>query len=263
MKHILGREGLGMLAALAQARLLVAFDFDGTLAPIVADRDAAVMRPRTLGLVATVGSLYPCAVISGRDRADVAGRVEGTGLRRIVGNHGLEPSERMGEFRATAEIVCRYLATVLDDRCGLDLERKHYSLAIHYRRAPDTTLALRSIRTALGGLPVPMRVIPGKLVVNLVDANAPHKGDALRQLKLLENCDSALFIGDDDTDEDAFRLGRTGEAVGVRVGNSRTSAAGFYLRDQNEVDELLESLAGLRGAGHEAVLPMGTTPARR
>jgi trehalose 6-phosphate phosphatase len=65
VKHILSRDHEGMLARLAGARALLAFDFDGTLAPIVADRHRAVMRQRTRSLLATAAKLYPCAVISG------------------------------------------------------------------------------------------------------------------------------------------------------------------------------------------------------
>ncbi|HKU43339.1 MAG TPA: trehalose-phosphatase, partial [Polyangiales bacterium] len=71
MKHVLSRENREVLAQLARTRVLLAFDYDGTLAPIVAQRDRAHMRARTRRLLARVCALYPCAVISGRSRLDV------------------------------------------------------------------------------------------------------------------------------------------------------------------------------------------------
>src|SRR6185295_11415249 len=92
MRHILARLHRPLLEQFAWSQVLVAFDFDGTLAPIVADPTAAAMAPSTRRLFREVAALYPCAVISGRSRADLAGRLRGVPLREIVGNHGLEPA---------------------------------------------------------------------------------------------------------------------------------------------------------------------------
>ena len=87
-----------------------------------------------------------------------------------------------------------------------------------------------------------MRIIPGKMVINLVPAGLPHKGDALRRLMRLSHRRIALYVGDDHTDEDVFRLAADAGVVGVRVGRTRHSAASWFLRDQQEVDELLSRL---------------------
>ncbi|MFN2377480.1 MAG: trehalose-phosphatase, partial [Candidatus Binatia bacterium] len=114
MIPILGDEGRGRLADLARSKVLLAFDFDGTLAPIVADRDAAFLRPTTRELLARVCTLYPCAVITGRGREDVSARLLGMGMKHLVGNHGLEPSPGMEDFEdAIAEAhgeLARHLA---------------------------------------------------------------------------------------------------------------------------------------------------------
>ena len=101
MKSILGAEPRRLLSAFAQSRCLLAFDFDGTLAPIVSDPDRAKMRSSTNDLLLELSRLYPCVVISGRSVADVRQRVVGLGLKGIVGNHGIEPSQgtRGGERR--------------------------------------------------------------------------------------------------------------------------------------------------------------------
>ena len=77
MKSLLAPQNRSVLRRLVRGRVLLAFDFDGTLAPIVADPPAARLRPRTRRLLAEVARKYPCVVISGRSRADVARRLTG------------------------------------------------------------------------------------------------------------------------------------------------------------------------------------------
>jgi trehalose 6-phosphate phosphatase len=97
-----------------------------------------------------------------------------------------------------------------------------------------------------------MRVVAGKLVVNVVPERAPHKGDALLALREKER-PTAIYVGDDVTDEDVFVLDEPGALVSARIGRSVRSAAPYYLRDQREMDTLLEVLARARPR------PLGTT----
>lgn len=246
MKHLFFPEGDAALASALASHPLLAFDFDGTLAPIVADRDAAVFRPATRELLARVCTLYPCAVITGRGREDVSARLLGTGLKHLVGNHGMEPSRGMESFEGAMAEAHDELAGRLADHPGLDVEKKRFSLAIHYRRAPDREAARRRIHAAVADLAVPVKTVAGILVVNIVPEGAPHKGDALLELLAVEGAERALYVGDDVTDEDVFRLDPVCGVVGVRVGESSASAAKYFLEDQQEIDALLETLAGLR-----------------
>ena len=75
---------------------------------------------------------------------------------------------------------------------------------------------------------------------------APSKGDALIALRDRTEADVAMYVGDDVTDEDVFRLDQPGRLFTVRIGRSRTSAARYYLRQQQEIDSLLEHLVALR-----------------
>ena len=246
MKSILGRTSVGVLSQLGWSRVLLAFDFDGTLAPIVADRDAARMRSRTRSLLRTLCRSYPCAVISGRSHEDVSARLEGAAVKYVVGNHGLEPGAGLAGFEREILRAKSLLSTALGDRQGVDIEDKRYSLAIHFRKARHKALTREAIERAVAALPAPMRLIPGKLVVNVIPAKAPNKGDALLQLRATEQADTAFYIGDDATDEDVFELDQPGRLVTVRVGASRSSAAAYFVRSQLEVDALLEQLVNAR-----------------
>lgn len=207
------------------------------------------MTARTREALGRVCALYPSAVISGRSRDDVSRRVAGCGVRHVVGNHGLEPSPEQDDFAGVVRDAGRRLAIALAGRPGVELEDKRYTLALHYRWSPDRDAACRAIGAAVAALPFPVRAVPGELVVNVVPGGAPHKGDALRRLIRHEGCDAALYVGDDFTDEDAFRLATTGEAMTVRVGRSTSSAASHFLCDRDEVDLLLERMAALRQGG--------------
>ena len=250
MKRLLSAENEAILTRFARSRALVAFDFDGTLASIVADRDQAALRPDTERLLSRLCAHYPCAVISGRSRADLGARLGAAAVKYTVGNHGLEPGRDLALFAAVVARVRRRLERALACHAGLDIEDKRYSLAVHYRRSPSKRAARAAIHGAISALPEALRVVPGKLVLNVIPGSAPNKGDAVLDLREREGAQTALYVGDDVTDEDVFKLDHRGRLISARIRPSRTSAARYFLRDQAEIDALLARLVELRsGAG--------------
>jgi trehalose 6-phosphate phosphatase len=246
MKRILAPGNVDVLAQYAWSNVLLAFDFDGTLSPIVADRDAARMRDATGELFDRVCRLYPCAIISGRSREDVVQRVNGAPLRYVVGNHGLEPGPHMASFEAQIAETRPLLEQALSSLGGVDVEDKRFSIAVHYRRSRRKRDARRAIHDAVSALPRRMRTIPGKLVVNVLPEQAPHKGDALIHLRETCGADTAVYVGDDATDEDVFALDQPGRLLSIRVGMSRSSSATYCVAGQRDIDTLLRRLVRLR-----------------
>lgn len=246
MKDLLAKENLSVLEQLAFARALLAFDFDGTLAPIVKDRELAKMRPRTSELLTTLCAHYPCAVISGRSTADLAPRLGGAPVQYLVGNHGLEPGGDLAKFEEEVSATRPLLEAALASEPGVELEDKRYSLALHYRRSRRKQAAVAAIERAVAALPTHMRTIAGKMVVNVVPASAANKGDALLDLRARAGADIALYMGDDVTDEDVFKIDQPGRLLSVRIGEAPWSAAAYYLRDQRQMDRLLAMLIALR-----------------
>jgi trehalose 6-phosphate phosphatase len=245
MQYLLSRAGRAIVMRLAQERTLCAFDFDGTLSPIVEHPAEAAMRAQTRTLLDGLAALYPCVILSGRSRADLLGRLDGVKVAGVIGNHGAETEatalrqpRRVEQWKATLE---RELGAVP----GVWVEDKILSLAVHYRQAAQKTEARRRILAAVRDLEH-VRVVAGKQVVNLVVARAPDKGTALATERDRLGCDWVLYVGDDETDEHAFAL--EGNVVPVRIGRSRRSHARYWLRTQSEIDKLLELLMGLRGA---------------
>jgi trehalose 6-phosphate phosphatase len=245
MKDILARAQHEVLEQIAWSNVLLGFDLDGTLAPIVADPERAAMRVATRRRLSELVGLYPCVVISGRGVADAAQRLAGVGVRTVIGNHGLEPWRATEEMRRTVEHWRALFEEGLRGHPGITIEDKIYSIALHHRRSRNKRAARAAIEAVLAHIGE-ARVIGGKQVVNVLPLGAPHKGVALERERDFAGCDTAFYIGDDETDEDVFELDRPGRLYTVRVGRSRDSEASYFLKSQHDVDRLLERLIALR-----------------
>ncbi|MFQ5459253.1 MAG: trehalose-phosphatase [Anaerolineae bacterium] len=234
--------------------LLVATDFDGTLAPIVDDPDEATVTPRCLRALAALARRYHTrvAVISGRGLADLEARLgPGESGMLLVGSHGSEFEPELAG-RLTPEQL-RLRATIREavdaaaqDLEGVHSEHKDASSSLHYRRANrrDAARALHRLRYRLPSLSPPApQVRRGKKVVELA-AIVTDKGEALRRLRRDVGATAVMYIGDDRTDEDVFRSAEACD-VTVKVGPGPTSAA-FRVDGPNEVADLLARLADAR-----------------
>jgi trehalose 6-phosphate phosphatase len=228
------------------------FDFDGTLAPIVSDPEIARMRTTTRRLLREVSSLYRCAVVSGRALGDLLPRVEKIPLWAVLGNHGSESEARPDGKGRTHRVVRtwrRELERRLTGLPGVWIEDKGYTLTIHYRDAPRPSRAARFVVLAGRALPG-ARLIDSHFGLNVLPATAPHKGTAVAGLRRRARCEVALYVGDDGSDELVFAGRADPSLLTVRIGRSRGSDASFYLRDQAEIDRLLETLSAQRDRGH-------------
>jgi trehalose 6-phosphate phosphatase len=241
---LLGAPGLAELREVAGSHALLAFDFDGTLAPIVRNSEDAAMRPRTRRLLAQIALRFPCAIISGRRLSDLRARFDGIPIRWFIGNHGAEgvvPFPGARNLRRTVIGWRDSLQAEVDRWAGCWIEDKGFSLSVHYRNSANrrgARLALSRFAATLAGA----RIVPGKCVVNVVVDGAPNKGAALAHLVGLLEPDRVLFAGDDDTDEDAFEMALGVPATTIRVGGTGPSRARFRLEGQDAIDRLLQIL---------------------
>jgi trehalose 6-phosphate phosphatase len=245
MRSILSPAGRAVLDAYAASNILLGFDFDGTLAPIVADRHHARIPVPTRRLLRKLSGRYPWIVVSGRSRDDVTRRLAGTGVTLVYGNHGLESAHASAAAPSQVLRWRRALAPRLADLAGVVLENKARSLAVHYRQSRDRTAARAAIIEAAGRLPG-ARLVGGKQVVNILPDRGGHKGTAILQARSWAGCDTALYVGDDDTDEDVFTLDQPGRLLSIRVGHHRESGAAYYLRRRADIDALLRALITVR-----------------
>jgi trehalose 6-phosphate phosphatase len=233
--------------------LLVATDYDGTLAGIVDDpSQARPVRESIVALraLATLGSTH-AAVISGRSLADLAALSALDGQVMLVGSHGSEFDQDFVRSLTKQQVELRQ--QVLDEMHRLaardpkfKVETKPASIAFHYRNVDDG-VARTAVDELLAGAATwaDVRVKTGKKVLELAVVHT-SKGDAIDALRHRVGAGAVVYFGDDVTDEDAFaRL--QGPDVAVKVGSGET-AASHRIADPTEVARRLARLACLREA---------------
>ncbi len=245
MTLLLSPAGLQALDDVIAHRPLLAFDFDGTLAPIVPHPDAAAVPPLLAAQLQALAAHLPVAIVTGRAVADVLPRL-GFEPHYVVGNHGAEePGVALASDAAAALDTLRQQIAgqvqALDD-AGVLIEDKHHSFTLHHRLATDQARALASIEQVLVGLDPALRRFGGKFVVNVVAARSRDKGDAVVSLVERTKAGAALFIGDDVNDESVFERAPP-HWVTVRIGrDDPTSRARFFLDEHAEVTQILARL---------------------
>lgn len=251
MRELGARSSPGVLRGLARAETLVVLDFDGTLTRIASDRRAARLSEGTRRVLEALAVRYPVAILTGRSIGDVRLRLGGVRVRWIVGSHGAEwPGEPAP--RAWRRLVASWRRTLARRLAGdpeIDVEDKGLSLSLHWRNATRPRSAGAKARRVAAGLPG-AALVPGKRVLNLSPEAAGDKGTALRRLLAESGAERVIFVGDDVTDELAFRARLRG-GVMVRVGRSASSAARWFVPRRADVDRLLGALVRLREVGAE------------
>lgn len=260
-------ECMADLSAWRKNRPLALFlDFDGTLADIVDEPDKAEIFPGGRSVLESL--TCPVAVISGRNLKDLQSRVDVEGIY-YAGNHGFDIAggnrrRTLPEAEAVLDDVDRAEQTLREQvaqLAGVILERKRYSLAVHYRKVKSESV-LEKVKKAVGDVEreTGLRKRSGKKVLELEPDVDWNKGRALRWLMDIlppggEGQYFVVYAGDDTTDEDAFAALRD-DGPGIYVGESPArSLADYHLRNPEEVLRFLQALAdvesGDRGRASE------------
>lgn len=247
MDYLLTEKGKQELGNLVRGKSLYAFDFDGTLAKIVREHHAARLSRPIRFWLEKLAQGAPTAIISGRSVEDLQARV-GTVVPHLIGNHGSEGPHTREEDRQQVRATCRaWLESIIarfDDeltQCGVFIENKSYSLSFHYRTVEHREDARALIARVIGALSPPPRIVLGKSVVNVMPPTASHKGTALLEYMRRLDCSLALYVGDDETDEDVFAL-QDHRILTVRVGKKNGSSARYFLKRQAEITAVLRFL---------------------
>jgi len=233
-------------------------DYDGTLTPIVSRPEDAVLSEEMKNVLKETADRIKVGVISGRDMDDLKGLV---GLNNIIyaGSHGFRISGPGGlykEHEKSEEILPKlgelgrelhkYFKKIDE---GIQVERKRYAIAVHYRNAKDDNIPfiIQKIDRIISKNPG-FKKGEGKKIVEVKPDINWHKGKAL--LWILEklcmtdiNEFVPVYIGDDITDEDAFRTIED-FGIGILVGShGQPTAAKYKLEDVDQVKTILEVLA--------------------
>ncbi|WP_440708628.1 trehalose-phosphatase [Herbiconiux sp. YIM B11900] len=238
----------------ATSHLLVALDFDGTLAPEVDDPEAARALPEAHDAMLRLLALpdTSLALVSGRAMASLEHVSELPAEALLVGSHGVE--ERFdGEVRLALDpheqrVLARLrevLESVASGAKGAWVEVKPAGFALHTRRsAPDAAQdAQARARTDAAAISDALTVRAGKNVLEF-SVRGTTKGEGVQRLRERTGATAVLFAGDDVTDEDGFRALRPGD-IGLRSGSGDTVAE-FRVDGPLEVAAVLDALASRR-----------------
>lgn len=225
--------------------LALLLDFDGTLVRIQRRPMQVRVSGRTKHLLARL-SRHPnlfVAIVSGRRRHDIQARI-GIETLHYVGLHGAEAEGTNTRLSKNSEkslaLAKRKARKQIASMRGMRIEDKSLSFAVHYRGA--TARVARVAKSRLLEMVAPLRhslkVFEGAMVWEVLPKEISGKGVAARVLlRELPKGTSAIYVGDDGTDELAFRTLR--DQITIRVGQAEKSDAKYYLRNTSEVIRFL------------------------
>jgi trehalose-phosphatase len=237
-------------------RWLVVLDFDGTLSPIVEHPDDAGPADGAVEAIRALAAVAAVAIVSGRPAADLRTRLGDLPVT-LAGGHGAEvvtadgtPTALVDDptgVRATLDTAQQAISDLVADQDGWLVERKDASLAVHHRRVAagdrDRLLpeVVRCLEGYLGAQPG-FDLLAGKAVLELRPAGV-DKGRAVAWIADRASGSVPLVVGDDVTDEDAFREAERRGGVGVLVAeHPRATVARWRLRDPDAVVTFLREL---------------------
>jgi trehalose-phosphatase len=250
----------------AASYLLLLSDYDGTLTPIVSRPDEAKLSPGARKKLHALAAKPGCGVgiISGRSLSEVRALV---GVEEIyyAGNHGLEIEGPHFQFihpvakaaRSEIQALGRQLSSTLADIQGVIVEDKGLSLSVHYRlvKQEQEDLVAELVRqvTSPWLIERKVRVTAGKKVWEVRPPIDWHKGEAVEtvrsQISLQLNLGQLLtiYLGDDATDEDAFRIIHRPQGWSIFVGQENAAShADYFLSSTTEVMTFLSRLLRLK-----------------
>lgn len=261
-----------LLHRLAAAERIFCFvDYDGTLAPLAARPEAAVPPAGTAALLRELAATPGLAValVTGRTIADLRRYLDVPGIY-YVGVHGLELglpngtvelSKSAAVMRTLIPAIKREVEQVLVSRPGVVLEDKGVALACHYRLASraDAEIARDAVTSIVRRYcrrGARIALLDGHEVIEIRCAWA-NKGKAVCRLLATHGPPAlAVYLGDDRTDEDAFRL-LPPDAITIRVGPARgPTAARYRAADPAAVRQFLRAIVACRRGWRHAAAEM-------
>ncbi len=235
----------------SRSDIFLFLDFDGTVTPIVDSPDKAVLSDHMRSLITHLMKKIPVAIVSGRSLDDLMERVNIKGMI-YAGNHGAEiwggqkivKGQKHGSQKGMRKIVSE-LRQTLSPVKGVIVDDKEITVSVHYRMVSQRKLGklfdlFWSVADKYKDI---TDVTTGKKVLEIRPHGIWNKGDAVKWIcKNFGKKRMPVYIGDDTTDEDAFKAIK-GKGIGICVGLNRQ--ADYFLESQDEVERLLLLMGNL------------------
>ncbi|XP_010539763.1 PREDICTED: probable trehalose-phosphate phosphatase F [Tarenaya hassleriana] len=278
LKYPSAISSFGHIAAQARNKKIAVFlDYDGTLSPIVDDPDRAIMSDSMRAAVKDLAKYFPTAIISGRSRDKVFKLVGLTELY-YAGSHGMDimtpgngsvspddpncikSTDQQGKevnlfqpAREFIQVIHEVFSSLVEKTKGIKgakVENHKFCASVHYRNVEekDWSTIAQLVHDLLKQYPR-LRLTHGRKVLEVrpvIDWNKGKAVEFLLESLGLSNNDEVLpiYIGDDKTDEDAFKVLREGRCgFGILVSTAPKESNAFYsVRDPSEVKKFLKTL---------------------
>lgn len=244
--------------------ILLFLDYDGTLTPIVESPERAVISCQTKELLKRLSRNTKCklAIISGRALKDIKKLV---GLKNIIysGNHGLEIEGPKIKFKSSVSFEYQKILKQIKNSLilkffgikGILIEDKGLTLSIHYRSVDKKQIP--RVKTIFHEIVIfymarnKIKIRPGKKIWEIKPPVEWDKGKvvlwllARQKFALQDKSFIPIYIGDDKTDEDAFKVLKN-KGLTIFVGQPKISAAQYYLKNTGEAREFLKRILNLQ-----------------
>ncbi|KAK4274097.1 hypothetical protein QN277_017379 [Acacia crassicarpa] len=257
-------------------QIIIFLDYDGTLSPIVADPDKAFMTKKMRATVKDIAKHFPTAIVSGRRRDKVYKFVRLAELY-YAGSHGMDikgPTKSQGSKKgnqaAPFQPASQFLPMINEvykillekTKCveGAKVENNKFCLSVHFRCVDEKSWGAlaEQVRLVLNQYPK-LKLTEGRKVLEIRPTIKWDKGKALefllRSLGFANSKDVfPIYIGDDRTDEDAFKvLRRRGQGAGILVSKvAKETEASYTLQDPSEVEQFLRRLVDWKRGSNES-----------
>ncbi|KAF0908019.1 hypothetical protein E2562_022879 [Oryza meyeriana var. granulata] len=283
-KHPSALAWFESVAAAAKGKEIVVFlDYDGTLSPIVTDPDRAIMTDDMREAVRGVAKHFPTAIVSGRCIDKVFDFVKLEELY-YAGSHGMDirgptaaaseyhhikakqgdavTCQPAAEFLPVIEEVYHALTVKMASIRGALVENNKFCLSVHYRCVDEAEWGAldAGVRAVIEGYP-DLRLTKGRKVLEIRPVIDWDKGSALQFLLKSLGYEGRkdvfpIYIGDDRTDEDAFKVLRNrGQGMGILVTKfPKETTASYTLREPSEVKEFLRKLVKSKSNGDKGLI---------
>ncbi|WOL08690.1 putative trehalose-phosphate phosphatase 6 [Canna indica] len=262
VKHPSALSKFEQIASAAKGKKVAIFlDYDGTLSPIVDDPDSAFMTDAMRKAVRKLGRCFPTAIVSGRCLDKVMSFVKLAELY-YAGSHGMDIK---GPEKSTAKSIlfqpAREFLPMIDEVNeallentksipGVKVENNKFCVSVHFRCVEEKNWGalFEQVRSVLKEYPK-LRLTQGRKVLEIRPTIKWDKGKALEFLLRslgFADCDDVMpiYIGDDRTDEDAFKVLRErGQGIGILVSKfPKETNASYSLQEPSEVKDFLTRL---------------------
>ena len=253
MKNLFSKAGLREIKKFSRSKTLLAFDFDGTLIPIIGNYAHTELDSSLRQVLVEILNYLPVIIITGRGKSDLE-KILNEKKWVVIGNHGIEglsqnEKKKIKDYRKFMSDLKKHIKKTFVGIDRVYFEDKKISITCHFGKCLDPSADRESMIRQFQDMPKGPRLILGKSVLNILPTHKEDKGTAIIKVMKKFRCKRAVYIGDDHTDEAVFKL-KNKNILKIRVCRSKKSFANYYVSEQADVFKVVSGILKLLMPSH-------------